>query len=280
MIKHFAVLKTPRFAAAAICSLAAFVCLAPPALATGSQLDQSNLPTVTDTDDINSSEQFSQTFTVGIQGILTDVELSLSESSTPNAPLSISITTLTAGQPNLSNVIGSGTVQESSLSGSAQLITTPLSVQPVVTVGEQLAIVLSSTSTPGTYVWWDDDQPDYAGGSAASRTGGSWSPVSWDKAFATFVGQPVAANVSPRAAYCTVAGNTSDLGGAPLAVGTFVNLDDGQASSDPHYAGATPAIFVAGEGLMCGAPPAGYTQHGYATPDMNVDGNTYPYYSL
>ena len=279
MIKHFAVLKNPCFAAAAICSFAAFVSLAPPASATGSQLDQSNLPTVTATDSINTSESFAQTFTVGIQGVLTDVELSLSETGSPNAPLAISITTLTGSQPNLSNVIGSGTVQESSLSGSAQLITASLSVQPAVTVGEQLAIVLTTTASIGNYIWWDDDQPDYAGGSAVENLGGGWSGVSWDKAFATFVGQPVAGGVAPRGAYCTVAGNTSDLG-ASLAVGTFVNLDDGQAWSDPHYAGATPAIFVAGKGLMCGAPPAGYTQHGYATPDMNVDGNTYPYYSL
>ena len=27
------------------------------------------------------------------------------------------------------------------------------------------------------------------------------------------------------------------------------------------------------------APPAGYTRHDYAAPDMNVDGGMYPYYS-
>ena len=83
---------------------------------------------------------------------------------------------------------------------------------------------------------------------------------------------------APRGAYCTVAGNTSDSG-VPIASGTFVNLDDGQVYTDPHYAGATPAIFVQGEGLTCGAPPAGYTQQGDATSAMEVDSNTYPFYA-
>ncbi len=85
-------------------------------------------------------------------------------------------------------------------------------------------------------------------------------------------------SAGPRGAYCTVAGNSSDSG-VPLQPGTFVNLDDGQALSDPHYAGATPAEFVQGVGLTCGAPPAGYSQHGFATADMNVDAGVYPYYS-
>lgn len=89
---------------------------------------------------------------------------------------------------------------------------------------------------------------------------------------------PAAPSGGARGAYCTVAGNTTDSG-LPLFPGTFVNLDDGQALTDPNYKGATPANFIEGIGLTCSAPPAGYSQHGYATADMNVDANTYPYYS-
>jgi hypothetical protein len=85
-------------------------------------------------------------------------------------------------------------------------------------------------------------------------------------------------SVGPRGAYCTVAGNTTD-NGLPLLPNTFVNLDDGQAGSDPNYAGAAPANFIQGTGLTCAQPPAGYTRHGFATPDMDVDGGLYPYYS-
>jgi hypothetical protein len=43
--------------------------------------------------------------------------------------------------------------------------------------------------------------------------------------------------------------------------------------------GARRAIFVAGQGLSCAAPPAGYKHHGFATADMNVPANTYALYS-
>jgi hypothetical protein len=42
---------------------------------------------------------------------------------------------------------------------------------------------------------------------------------------------------------------------------------------------ATPANFVAGRGLTCLPPPAGYKHHGFATADMSVPANTYPYYA-
>jgi hypothetical protein len=43
--------------------------------------------------------------------------------------------------------------------------------------------------------------------------------------------------------------------------------------------GARPANFVAGQGLTCAPPPAGYKHHGFATPDMGVPADTYPLYS-
>jgi hypothetical protein len=280
MLKQIAVLKIRMFAAAAICSLAALLYLAPMASATGSQLDQSYTPTVNSTDTVSTSESVAETFTVGIAGVLTDVEVPVSDSGSPNAPIVVDITTLTAGAPNLSNVVGTGTIPASSLNGSAQYVTTTLSLQPTVTVGEQLALVLTTTNTSGSYSWWDANVTGYAGGSAFERTGGSWNALSgWDKAFATFVGQPApTSGGGPRGAYCTIAGDTTDSG-APLAPGMFVNLDDGQVNGDPHYAGATPANFVNGVGLTCAPPPAGYTRQGYATADMNVDAGMYPYYS-
>jgi hypothetical protein len=43
-------------------------------------------------------------------------------------------------------------------------------------------------------------------------------------------------------------------------------------------AGATRAVFVAGHGLACSAPP-GYTHHGYAPPTATVPSDTYLYYT-
>ena len=89
---------------------------------------------------------------------------------------------------------------------------------------------------------------------------------------------PPAPSDSPRAGYCAVAGNTW-ADGTPIMPGTFVNLGDGQASSDPHFVGATPAIFVSGKGITCDPPPKGFTHQGWATSAMQVDDDLYPYYA-
>lgn len=59
------------------------------------------------------------------------------------------------------------------------------------------------------------------------------------------------------------------------------NLDTLPAGLDPSgvLQGATPALFVSGQGLTCAAPPAGYAHHGFATPDLGVPADTYPLYS-
>ena len=45
-----------------------------------------------------------------------------------------------------------------------------------------------------------------------------------------------------------------------------------------QLAGATHADLINGVGLGC-SPPPGYTRHGFATADMGVPPNTYPYYT-
>ena len=82
----------------------------------------------------------------------------------------------------------------------------------------------------------------------------------------------------PHAAVCSVAGNTNPFTGAPIAPGTFLDLLAAQITSDPHYAGATPAIFVEGKGLTCDPPPPGYVQKGYAGDAQHVAEGYYPYY--
>jgi hypothetical protein len=65
-----------------------------------------------------------------------------------------------------------------------------------------------------------------------------------------------------RAGYCAAAGNTDPGTGAPLVVGSFLNLFFGQPTWDPHYTGASPAIFVKGKGITCDPPPVGYVDSG------------------
>jgi hypothetical protein len=75
---------------------------------------------------------------------------------------------------------------------------------------------------------------------------------------AQFSNHPV---TSERGGYCSVAGNTN-ADGSPLAPGTFLNLAAGQASSDPRYKGAVPAVYFKGIGISCDNPPPGYSDSG------------------
>jgi len=81
-----------------------------------------------------------------------------------------------------------------------------------------------------------------------------------------------------RAGYCAAAGNTNPTTGAAIPAGAFINLLPDQPTVDPHYKGATPAIYVDGTGITCDPPPAGYAVSGYAGDAQHVAGNLYPYY--
>lgn len=82
----------------------------------------------------------------------------------------------------------------------------------------------------------------------------------------------------PHAGYCSVAGNMWPDGTA-IGPGTFLYLVYQQPATDVHYTGATPAIYVKGNGITCDPPPAGYTQQGYAGNDLSVPDGLYAYYA-
>lgn len=65
-----------------------------------------------------------------------------------------------------------------------------------------------------------------------------------------------------RSGYCAAAGDYNGVTGAPIAPGTFLDLVTGQPDADPAYRGAMPAIYVAGSGITCAPPPAGYVLTG------------------
>jgi hypothetical protein len=72
-----------------------------------------------------------------------------------------------------------------------------------------------------------------------------------------------------RVGYCAAAGDVDPDTGAPFAPGTFLDLVDGQPSTDPHYANATLAQYVEGEGITCDVPPTGYVLNGRHGPYPN-----------
>jgi hypothetical protein len=144
-----------------------------------------------------------------------------------------------------------------------------------VTPGEQLVLFLSVTPDYGANPALSGNLgaitlDAYVGGEPVILDDGgltsAWTSTSWlnvpadDLAFtASFAASEAIA--SPRGGYCAVIGNTW-ADGTSIAPGTFLNLERGQASTDPEYKGATPAAYFQGIGITCDSPPAGYTDTG------------------
>jgi hypothetical protein len=79
-----------------------------------------------------------------------------------------------------------------------------------------------------------------------------------------------------RYGFCAVAGN-STMDGQPIVPGTFLNLEIGQATSDEHYKGATPAFWVEGVGITCSLSPAQAALAAASTGKVNHIGKTGDY---
>lgn len=280
MTAHIVVDKPRFFAVAATCALVALAAFAGRASAAGI-VDQSYTPGGASASFfIESGQSIGQTFTAGITGTLTGVDVEIqSFGGAPSQSVSLEIVGVAGGAPNTSDVLATATIPPVDIPSSAGFVHVDLGAGTSVTSGTQYAIFLSTTAPSCcSGNWATDSQAGYSGG-AEGVINPSWADLSNDMGFITYVQPSTTGSAgSPRGAYCSVAGNTSDAG-LTLFPGTFLNLDDGQANSDPHYAGAKPANFIEGTGLTCAAPPAGYSQHGYATADMNVDAGIYPYYS-
>jgi hypothetical protein len=261
--------------------VAALVLLAVPSVAAavtpGAVLDQSAAVNSCNSI-VNNTQSLSETFTAGLTGQLTDVVLTLFNTSA-NSPLHVAITDSTSGAPG-STVLAAVDVPTTAVGATDTDYDVAFPSPPDVVAGTTYAITVTST---GTGFWlWECSLDDYAGGQFYYNNGGvgSWTGQSFaDSAFATYVLVPPPPGTG-RAGYCAAAGDTW-ANGAVIPAGTFLNLATGQPSADSHYAGATPAIYLQGEGISCDAPPPGWKQDGYAGsggPSEQPDA-IYPYFT-
>jgi len=150
----------------------------------------------------------------------------------------------------------------------------------ITTSGDLHATTMSSGTTP------DDPWPGstiYSGTMSAFLT--LTTPESKPKPKPSNPSQPTVCTPAPgggcyenlsRAGYCAAAGDTDPNTGAPLVVGSFLNLFVGQPTWDPHYTGASPAIFVKGKGITCDPPPPGYVDSGHKVSSAEVSNPSDP----
>lgn len=178
-------------------------CLSPAQAKAALVLDQSHVVS-TPTFDIAvvSSQSVAQTFTVGLQGILAQIDLQIAQSPNTVGDLLFSIRTVTGGVPNPDDgaSLFQTTIPVSGLpidNGLAYPLTSidVSSAGIAVTPGEMLAISLSRTGDASPpWVLWQEDKAVYSGGGPFTRSGtsGPWnspsptSPVG-QNGFQTFV---------------------------------------------------------------------------------------------
>ncbi len=144
---------------------------------------------------LNNFIDRSQTFTVGISGILTQVDLlNFQRNSATTDALLFDIRTTSGGVPTEpdsgGNILASLSLAAASVSttfGTLSVDLSPFSVS--VASGDVLAIVLSSDDpVGGAYRWRGTSADGYVGGSAFDRLGATWGSTFFaDHTFQTFV---------------------------------------------------------------------------------------------
>lgn len=137
-------------------------------------LDQQYVPTVGAVGVvINQNSHLAQTFTVGIDGILSSVEVEIARGVPLGDSITLSILSAPGGTPDLSAVLASALISPSQVTRTFTFVSVDLSAAMLeIAVGQQLAIHLTTTpiDNRNTYLWRADSIGFYEGGSGFSSS--------------------------------------------------------------------------------------------------------------
>ena len=139
-----------------------------------------------------------QTFTMGVDGRLAQVDVFVASSGYVSTPLTLTVVTTTSGLPNMTpdSVLGTQSVSFSSVPyyyGGFVSFTLPQTPSLQLHKGDLLGIVLSDNTLDfgGFYLWDGDSLATYQGGAAYVETaGGRWTPTAGVLGFKTWVDVP------------------------------------------------------------------------------------------
>lgn len=186
--------------------LKATIALAVIAIAAGGA-DAAVLDQVSDTTEvsiittINHHYDKAQTFTVGMDGVLQQLDLYLGRSSYYPVDLIIDIRETVAGLPleDDANTLVSLVLSPGQVPADADWVSLDLGPDaPVVSAGDHLAIVLRAAAAGGDYWWYGDGSDSYGQGQLCHRILDDANPVweaslfPYDTHFRTWVEVPVA----------------------------------------------------------------------------------------
>ena len=134
-----------------------------------------------------------QSFTAGLSGPLTSVELFLTEvASTRSEPgLTVELKSASSNRPT-GSVLATATIPDSDVPSRIGLVTVTFSSPATLTAGQQYAILVTTTEGSGNYRWCGDVPASYSGGSGLYDDSWIVSSPSQDFSLRTYVDVPAA----------------------------------------------------------------------------------------
>ena len=170
--------------------LALFVLGAQSADAAPILVDQQYVPIIGNANAvIAGSPSLVQTFTVGIAGLLSSVEVQIARGAPPGDSITLSIVDAPGGTPDISVVLASAFISPSQVTRDYAFVPVDLSATMLeIVVGQQLGIHLTTSPIGGlnTYTWRGDSPGLYAEGRGFFR-GSSPPSTERDFGFRTYV---------------------------------------------------------------------------------------------
>jgi hypothetical protein len=156
-------------------------------------LDQSYDPGNVGGYSFNSTNPQAQSFTVGITGLLTQVDIrAYNFFGGATAPLTVGVYQFNPGSPpTLGALLATASLPQSSVPSTSGFLSFDLSASsPMVTIGQQL-VIRASTASSTSYLWEGRTPGGYSSGQGYVSSGNNLfttlSGTGWDFGFRTYV---------------------------------------------------------------------------------------------
>lgn len=172
--------------------------------------------------EVYSGAGIGQTFTAGLSGPLTSVEVFLVdvEERTGTEPgLTVALASTSSGLP-VGVALAASTIPDSDVPSVPGVVTVTFSSPATVTAGEQYAILITTSETYSNYKWCGDGADTYSGGTGLddSPSDRNWRQTAYkDMSLRTYVDVPAAPSNGSRSRSV-----------APQSVNVDIGLDTGE----------------------------------------------------
>ena len=172
--------------------------------------------------EVYSGAGIGQTFTAGLSGPLTSVEVFLvdvDERPGTEPGLTVALASTSSGLP-VGVALAASTIPDSDVPSVPGVVTVTFSSPATVTAGEQYAILITTSETNNNYKWCGDGADTYSGGTGLddAASGRNWRQLAYkDMSLRTYVDVPAAPS-----------NGSGSRSVAPQSVNVDIGLDTGE----------------------------------------------------